>query len=231
MQETETEDEESIETGELNSYEEEGEHSSGETAHRTDEIQSFRSITERAEELMVKVAYMLHFSSLYSSYEIRNSRAYLSMDIKTQNHLNLFIDFLEKFVYVMNASHCCWQEEIDKLQRKLKELQEEDDRSILSPRQKAAAASLKKEKRLSTGRYPELQLPQHISRFSMSMISKATGNFCSGNLIGEGGYGPVYKGKLGGVAVAIKLLRPHGRQGFPEYKQEVNIYILLLLCH
>lgn len=65
----------------------------------------------------------------------------------------------------------------------------------------------------------------------MSMISKATGNFCSGNLIGEGGYGPVYKGKLGGVAVAIKLLRPHGRQGFPEYKQEVNIYILILLCH
>lgn len=57
----------------------------------------------------------------------------------------------------------------------------------------------------------------------MSMISKATGNFCSGNLIGEGGYGPVYKGKLGGVAVAIKLLRPHGRQGFPEYKQEVVV--------
>ncbi|KAF0911504.1 hypothetical protein E2562_011148 [Oryza meyeriana var. granulata] len=115
-------------------------------------------------------------------------------------------------------------EEIDKLQRKLKELQEEDhEKSILSPRQKAAASL--KEKGLSTPRYgyPELQLPEHISRFSMSKISKATDNFYSRNLIGEGGYGPVYKGKLGGVPVAIKLLRPHGKQGFPEYKQEVVV--------
>uniref|UniRef100_A0A0D9XH14 RING-type E3 ubiquitin transferase n=1 Tax=Leersia perrieri TaxID=77586 RepID=A0A0D9XH14_9ORYZ len=118
-------------------------------------------------------------------------------------------------------------EEIDRLQRKLKELQEEEghnshEKSILSPRQKAAA-SLKNEKSLSTPRYPELQLPEHISRFSMSNISKATDNFYPRNLIGEGGYGPVYKGKLGGKSVAIKLLRPHGRQGFPEYKQEVVV--------
>jgi interleukin-1 receptor-associated kinase 1 len=61
----------------------------------------------------------------------------------------------------------------------------------------------------------------------MPRIAKATNNFYSQNLIGEGGYGPVYKGRLGGVTVAIKLLRPHGkihgRQGFPEFQQEVNI--------
>ncbi|XP_015696477.1 U-box domain-containing protein 33-like isoform X2 [Oryza brachyantha] len=167
--EAEAEEEEIIETGEQISYEE-VEQFPQEIAHQTDEIQSFRSVSERAEELM---------------------------------------------------------EEIDKLQRKLKELQEEDH-GILSPRQKlGAASSLKKEKSLSTPpRYPELQLPEHIARLSMAKISEATENFNSRNLIGEGGYGPVYRGKLGGVAVAIKLLRPHphgGKQGFPEYKQEVMV--------
>lgn len=56
----------------------------------------------------------------------------------------------------------------------------------------------------------------------MSQIRKATHNLGSENIIGEGGYGPVFKGNLGGVPVAIKLLRPHGRQGFPEYQQEVT---------
>ncbi|KAF8780633.1 hypothetical protein HU200_001235 [Digitaria exilis] len=55
----------------------------------------------------------------------------------------------------------------------------------------------------------------------MSQIRKATHNLGSKNIIGEGGYGPVYKGNLGGMPVAIKLLRPHGKQGFPEYQQEV----------
>jgi hypothetical protein len=55
----------------------------------------------------------------------------------------------------------------------------------------------------------------------LSQIAKATDYSNSRNFIGEGGYGPVYKGILGGKTVAVKLLRPHGRQGFPEYQQEV----------
>ncbi|XP_037442603.1 U-box domain-containing protein 70-like [Triticum dicoccoides] len=118
-------------------------------------------------------------------------------------------------------------EEMEKLQRKLKELQDEGhnhEESILSPRRKNV---LLKEKMLPKQRYPELQIPEHIVQYSMSHIGKATNNFYSRNLIGEGGYGLVYKGKLGGVPVAIKLLRPHGkphgRQGFPEYQQEVVV--------
>ena len=114
---------------------------------------------------------------------------------------------------------------MEKLQRKLKELQDEGynyEESILSPRRKNV---LLKEKMLPKQRYPELQIPEHIVQYSMSRIGKATNNFYSRNLIGEGGYGLVYKGKLGGMPVAIKLLRPHGkphgRQGFPEYQQEV----------
>ena len=114
------------------------------------------------------------------------------------------------------------QEEIDRLQKKLKELQGEGPNRgarSLSPRQ--MAASLKR-KSLSEPRYPELQIPENIERFSTSQIGKATDHFHLRNLIGEGGYGPVYKGKLGETPVAIKMLKPHGRQGFPEYQQEVT---------
>lgn len=112
-------------------------------------------------------------------------------------------------------------EKIDKLQKKLKELQGEaqnhDDRS-LSPRQRASPL---KRKSLSKPRYPEMKIPENIEQFLMSQIGKATDNFHSRNFIGEGGYGPVYKGKLDGTPVAIKMLNPHGKQGFPEYQQEV----------
>ncbi|KAF8675244.1 hypothetical protein HU200_047917 [Digitaria exilis] len=113
------------------------------------------------------------------------------------------------------------QEEIDRLQKKLKELQEGHNYDLrsLSPRQKLAASQ--KRKSLSEPRYPELQIPENIEQFSTSQIGKATEHFHSRNFIGEGGYGQVYKGKLGGTPVAIKLLKPHGRQGFPEYQQEV----------
>ncbi|KAL6838453.1 hypothetical protein ACP4OV_031698 [Aristida adscensionis] len=114
-------------------------------------------------------------------------------------------------------------EKIDKLQKRLKELQAEGhnhEECILPPRQ--MAVSLKK-KTLSKPRYPELQIPDNIEQFSMCQIAKATSSFHSKNLIGEGGFGPVYKGNLGGMPVAIKLLRPHGRQGFPEYQQEVVV--------
>ncbi|KAM0884220.1 hypothetical protein ACQ4PT_031136 [Festuca glaucescens] len=118
-------------------------------------------------------------------------------------------------------------EEMEELQRKLKDLHDEGhnhDEDILSPRKQN---DLPRERTLSKTRYPELQIPDHIAEFPMSRIAKATNNFYSQNLIGEGGYGPVYKGRLGGVTVAIKLLRPHGklhgRQGFPEFQQEVVV--------
>ncbi|TVU10626.1 hypothetical protein EJB05_44170, partial [Eragrostis curvula] len=154
-------------TDESTAYEEVGIFAE-EGADQSDEIQSFRNITEKAEKIMAK---------------------------------------------------------IDKLQQKLKELQVESHNnhgeSSFSPRQ-LAAASLRK-KSFSQPKYPELQIPENIAQFSMSQIGKATDNFHSRNFIGEGGYGPVYKGVLGGEPVAIKLLRPHGSQGFPEYQQEMVV--------
>ncbi|KAM0878662.1 hypothetical protein ACQ4PT_034736 [Festuca glaucescens] len=114
-------------------------------------------------------------------------------------------------------------EEMEKLQGKLKDLQDEGhnyEENILSPRKKNV---LLNEMTLSKKRCPELQIREHIVQFSVSQIGRATNNFSSQNFIGEGGYGPVYKGKLGGVPVAIKLLRPRGSQGFPEFQQEVVV--------
>ncbi|CAN6171974.1 unnamed protein product [Urochloa humidicola] len=148
---------ESIASEEMESFAEED-------ADQSDEIQSFRNITEKAEKIM---------------------------------------------------------EEIDRLQKKLKELQGEGhNRIVRSISRREMAASLKR-KSLSEPRYPELQIPENIGQFSTLQIANATESFHSRNFIGEGGYGPVYKGKLGGTPVAIKLLKPHGRQGFPEYQQEV----------
>ncbi|CAD6220005.1 unnamed protein product [Miscanthus lutarioriparius] len=156
---TEQGTEESVTSEEMENFFEEG-------ADQSDEIQSFRNITEKAEKIM---------------------------------------------------------EEIERLQKKLKQLQGEEhnhgERS-LSPRQMAASL---KWKSLSEPRYPELQIPENIEQFSMSQIEKVTDNFHSRNFIGEGGYGPVYKGKLGGTSVAIKLLKPRGSQGFSEYQQEVVV--------
>lgn len=58
--------------------------------------------------------------------------------------------------------------------------------------------------------------------FSFPIIVKATGNFSSRNKLGEGGFGPVYKGTLiGGKEVAIKRNSKMSDQGLEEFKNEV----------
>uniref|UniRef100_A0A0D9WDP6 non-specific serine/threonine protein kinase n=1 Tax=Leersia perrieri TaxID=77586 RepID=A0A0D9WDP6_9ORYZ len=58
--------------------------------------------------------------------------------------------------------------------------------------------------------------------FSNTELKLATDNFSSHNIIGEGGYGPVYKGKLpDGRVVAVKLLSETSHQGKTEFVTEV----------
>ncbi|XP_051152289.1 G-type lectin S-receptor-like serine/threonine-protein kinase At4g27290 [Andrographis paniculata] len=64
----------------------------------------------------------------------------------------------------------------------------------------------------------DLELPL----FDLSTISKATNRFSIHNKIGEGGYGPVYKGILkDGQDVAVKRLSETSKQGLDEFKNEV----------
>nr|GMD96441.1 G-type lectin S-receptor-like serine/threonine-protein kinase At4g27290 [Ipomoea batatas] len=59
--------------------------------------------------------------------------------------------------------------------------------------------------------------------FEVLTITRATDNFLLENKIGEGGYGPVYKGVLDdGKEIAVKRLSKTSKQGLGEFKNEVN---------
>uniref|UniRef100_A0A251U422 Receptor-like serine/threonine-protein kinase n=2 Tax=Helianthus annuus TaxID=4232 RepID=A0A251U422_HELAN len=58
--------------------------------------------------------------------------------------------------------------------------------------------------------------------FSLSAISRATNKFSTDNKLGEGGFGPVYKGVLEeGQEIAVKRLSKSSKQGIDEFKNEV----------
>ncbi|KAL4580243.1 hypothetical protein LXL04_016429 [Taraxacum kok-saghyz] len=64
----------------------------------------------------------------------------------------------------------------------------------------------------------DLELPL----FDFSILHKATDNFSDNNKLGEGGFGPVYKGVMeGGQEVAVKRLSRTSTQGLDEFKNEV----------
>ena len=76
----------------------------------------------------------------------------------------------------------------------------------------------------------------HLKSFTFAELKNATRNFRSDNLIGEGGFGYVYKGWMDeqtlvaarpgcGMVVAVKKLKPEGFQGHKEW------LVLFLLHH
>ncbi|XP_061351364.1 probable LRR receptor-like serine/threonine-protein kinase At1g53430 [Gastrolobium bilobum] len=60
--------------------------------------------------------------------------------------------------------------------------------------------------------------------FSLRQIKAATNNFDPENKIGEGGFGPVYKGVLSdGVVIAVKQLSSKSKQGNREFVNEIGM--------
>lgn len=58
-------------------------------------------------------------------------------------------------------------------------------------------------------------------RYSIEEIEVATDMFSEKKIIGEGGYGPVYKCYLDHTPVAVKVLSPDAAQGKSQFQQEV----------
>lgn len=58
----------------------------------------------------------------------------------------------------------------------------------------------------------------------LASIHAATDNFSKANKLGEGGFGPVYRGVLtGGAEIAVKRLSARSRQGGAEFRNEVEL--------
>lgn len=79
----------------------------------------------------------------------------------------------------------------------------------------------------------ELNIYSHLKKFSFIDLKLATRNFRPESLLGEGGFGCVFKGwveengtapvKPGtGLTVAVKTLNPDGLQGHKEWLAEIN---------
>ncbi|XP_057432287.1 probable leucine-rich repeat receptor-like serine/threonine-protein kinase At3g14840 [Lotus japonicus] len=75
-------------------------------------------------------------------------------------------------------------------------------------------------------------LNQQTSLFTLRQIKAATNNFDIGNKIGEGGFGPVYKGCLSdGTLIAVKQLSSKSSQGNREFLTEIGMISALQNPH
>ncbi|KAK2644251.1 hypothetical protein Ddye_019446 [Dipteronia dyeriana] len=65
---------------------------------------------------------------------------------------------------------------------------------------------------------------QDLTLFSFEKLTTATDNFNSANKLGQGGFGPVYKGVLeDGQEIAVKRLSKASGQGLQEFMNEVMV--------
>lgn len=74
----------------------------------------------------------------------------------------------------------------------------------------------------------ETKAPRQLLKFSFQELKSATGNFRPDSILGEGGFGYVFKGWIeengtapakpgSGITVAVKSLKPDGLQGHREW--------------
>lgn len=63
-------------------------------------------------------------------------------------------------------------------------------------------------------------LEQNKQQFTYSNVLKMTNNF--ERVIGKGGFGTVYYGRLDDTEVAVKMLSQSSAQGFKQFQSEVS---------
>ncbi|KAB1216419.1 hypothetical protein CJ030_MR4G029197 [Morella rubra] len=75
-------------------------------------------------------------------------------------------------------------------------------------------------------------LEKYTGTFTLRQIKAATNNFDAANKIGEGGFGPVYKGVLSdGTVIAVKQLSSKSKQGNREFVNEIGMISALQHPH
>ncbi|XVE87891.1 hypothetical protein DITRI_Ditri19aG0025000 [Diplodiscus trichospermus] len=83
---------------------------------------------------------------------------------------------------------------------------------------------IKKRKQKNQGIGNNLNRDLELPLFSLVTVLTATDNFCCENKLGEGGFGPTYKGILAdGQEIAVKRLSETSEQGVSEFKNEVML--------
>ncbi|KAK1415624.1 hypothetical protein QVD17_31407 [Tagetes erecta] len=85
------------------------------------------------------------------------------------------------------------------------------------------ALYIKRKRKKSSDARSNIQMGSaDVPLFGLSKISRATNDFSVDNKLGEGGFGPVYKGVLEeGQEIAVKRLSKSSQQGLDEFKNEV----------
>ncbi|ONI18612.1 hypothetical protein PRUPE_3G226700 [Prunus persica] len=102
-----------------------------------------------------------------------------------------------------------WRRKITKRQDKINRAQLDSERQV--------------QELIDTGEFKEEdEKGIDVPFFDLQSILDATDNFSDANKLGQGGYGPVYKGKfLGDQEIAVKRLSRASGQGLQEFKNEV----------
>ncbi|KAL1307735.1 hypothetical protein HN51_049633 [Arachis hypogaea] len=107
------------------------------------------------------------------------------------------------------------------------------NKSQTKPKQNSSPPKQKSSAQTSVSNAIERTISSSLKSFSFSDLKEATKNFRRENLIGEGGFGFVYKGWIDentfaptkpgtGIVAAIKKLKPESFQGHQEWLAEVN---------
>ncbi|XP_042374026.1 receptor-like serine/threonine-protein kinase SD1-7 isoform X4 [Zingiber officinale] len=72
--------------------------------------------------------------------------------------------------------------------------------------------------------YEAEEKDMELPLFDLTTIKDATDDFSADNKLGQGGFGPVYKGKLGDdQEIAVKRLSKTSSQGVDEFKNEITL--------
>ncbi|CDY55432.1 BnaA04g29180D [Brassica napus] len=75
----------------------------------------------------------------------------------------------------------------------------------------------------------EIDTPESFQLMEFGVIFEATNHFSESNKVGQGGFGPVYKGTLpDGNEIAVKRLKARSSQGMAEFRNEVTLILRVL---